>query len=83
MSTLTLNLDDQLAHRLAAAAARHQQALPDWAVEQLTRLAGATGESAEDTPARERMHAAVTALTGIWKDRGTTEELMNLTRGED
>ena len=86
MSTLVLNLDDQLVSRLTSAAARSHKALPDWATEQLERLAGIADDSLAkpaDSPARERMSAAITDLTGIWKDRGTTDDLMNLTRGED
>lgn len=86
MSTLVLHLDEHLVRRLASAAARSHKALPDWAVAQLDRAAGATSVTAEepaDSPARERMRAAVASLTGIWADRGTTDELMNLTRGED
>jgi hypothetical protein len=86
MSTLVLNLDDTLVSRLASAAARSHKALPDWAAEQLGRLAGTFQQETEETvasPAQEQMRAALAGLTGIWKDRGTTDELMNLTRGED
>jgi len=83
MSTLVLNLDDALASRLASAAARSHKALPDWAAEQLGRIAEVTTAEAAEPTARERMRAALSDLSGIWKDRGTTDELMNLTRGED
>jgi len=39
MSTLVLHLDDTLVSRLTTAAARSHKALPDWAAEQLSRLA--------------------------------------------
>ncbi|WP_395734721.1 hypothetical protein [Prosthecobacter sp.] len=86
MSTLVLHLDDHLVSRLASAAARSHKALPDWAAEQLDRVAGAVSaatEEAVDSPARDRMRAALASVTGIWADRGTTDELMSLTRGED
>ena len=41
MSTLVLNLDDRLASSLSALAARNHKELPEWATEQLTRLAEA------------------------------------------
>lgn len=83
MSTLVLNLDDQLARRLASAAARSHKALPEWAAEQLGHLADAAEETPTTSPARDRMNAALGNLTGIWKGRGTTDDLMKLTRGED
>lgn len=86
MSTLVLNLDDTLATRLAAAAAQDRQELPEWAAEQLARLVeglGPVGKPGTESPAREQMREALGTLTGIWKDRGTTGELMALTRGED
>ena len=39
MSTLVLNLDDRLKLRLDALAAHSRKPLPDWAAEQLRRLA--------------------------------------------
>lgn len=86
MSILVLHLDDHLLSRLASAAARSHKALPDWAVEQLDRVAGAasaaTVETA-DSPASDRMRAALASVTGIWVGRGKTDDLMNLTRSED
>lgn len=43
VSTLVLNLDDRLERKLAALAARSRQPLPDWAAEQLGKLAGEAG----------------------------------------
>ena len=45
MSTLVLNLDDRLKLRLDALAARNRKPLPDWATEQLSRLAANSDES--------------------------------------
>jgi len=83
MSTLVLNLDDALASRLASVAARSHKALPDWAAEQLGRIAEVSTAEAAEPSSRERMRAALSDLSGIWKDRGTTEDLMKLTRGDD
>ena len=84
MSPLVLTLDDSLASRLAAVAAKSRQALPEWAAEQLERAAdGPATEPAIGSPAQEKMREALAALTGIWKNRGTTDELMHLTRGDD
>ena len=83
MSTLVLHLDDTLMSRLTTAAARSHKALPDWAAEQLGRIAEVSTAEAAEPPARERMRAALSDLSGIWKERGTTEDLMKLTRGED
>ena len=53
VSTLVLNLDDRLKQRLSVLAAHHHKPLPDWAAEQLGRLAAdadripAAGYSAE------------------------------------
>ncbi len=44
MSTLVLNLDDRLKLRLDALAAHHRKPLPDWAAEQLGRLAAGADE---------------------------------------
>ena len=44
VSTLILNLDDRLKRRLDALAAHNHKPLPDWAAEQLGRLAADAGE---------------------------------------
>ena len=44
MSILVLNLDDRLKLRLDALAAHNRKPLPDWAAEQLRRLAADAGE---------------------------------------
>jgi hypothetical protein len=44
VSTLVLNLDDRLKRRLDALAAHNHKPLPDWAAEQLGRLAADAGE---------------------------------------
>ncbi|MGL4399777.1 MAG: hypothetical protein ACRCXD_07895 [Luteolibacter sp.] len=44
MSILILNLDDRLKRRLDSLAAHNHKLLPDWAAEQLGRLAADAGE---------------------------------------
>lgn len=44
MSTLTIDLDDHLAGRLAAIAAQSRKPLPEWAAEQLTRIASSAAD---------------------------------------
>ena len=63
MSTLVLNLDDRLANSLATLAARSQMPLPEWATEQLFRLA-----SAEVTPHAEAYSAEWRASFGSVAD---------------
>lgn len=81
MSTIVLELDDNTVSRLSIAAARSHKALPEWAAGELVRLADETLPVAHSAE-RERLQVALAKLQGIWKDRGTTDELMRLTRGE-
>ncbi|MES2707089.1 MAG: hypothetical protein V4726_10855 [Verrucomicrobiota bacterium] len=87
MSTLVLQLDDHLVNRLTRAAARSHKALPEWAAAELARLADDAAIDppvpVDESPDSERMRAALGSLGGIWKERGTTDDLMNLTRGGD
>ncbi len=57
MSTLVLNLDDRLKLRLDALAAHNHKPLPDWAAEQLGRLAADAGEISVATYSPEWMAA--------------------------
>ena len=57
MSTLVLNLDDRLKLRLDALAAHNRKPLPDWAAEQLRRLAADAGEIPAATYSAEWMEA--------------------------
>ena len=57
MSTLVLNLDDRLKLRLDALAARNRKPLPDWATEQLSRLAAHADEIPAATYSPEWMVA--------------------------
>lgn len=57
MSTLVLNLDDRLKLRLDALAAHNRKPLPDWAAEQLGRLAAHSDEIPAATYTAEWMAA--------------------------
>jgi hypothetical protein len=57
VSTLVLNLDDKLKRRLDSLAARNRKPLPDWAAEQLGRLAAHADEIPAATYSAEWMAA--------------------------
>ena len=57
VSSLVLNLDDRLKLRLDALAALHHKPLPDWAAEQLGRLAADVAEIPAATYSAEWMVA--------------------------
>lgn len=57
MSTLVLHLDDRLKRRLDSLAARNRKPLPDWAAEQLGRLAANADEVSAATYSAEWMAA--------------------------
>lgn len=86
-STLTIrNLDEAVKQRLRLRAAHHQRSMEAEAREILaaavSEAPGATlGIAAPRTA--EEMRERLRAVAGIWKDRGTTDELMRMTRGED
>ena len=81
-TTLTIrNLDEKVKQKLRLQAARHQRSMEAEAREILAR--GVLKESLEAPSTKEELRSRLDELTGIWKDRGTTDELMRLTRGED
>ncbi|MEM6822623.1 MAG: plasmid stabilization protein [Verrucomicrobiota bacterium] len=82
-TTLTIrNLDEDVKRRLRLRAASHQTSME---AEARAILAQAVNEPEAITPPRtpEELRACLEAIRGIWKDRGTTDELMLRTRGED
>lgn len=86
-NTLTVrNLDEAVKQKLRQQAARHGRSMEAEARDILARDVMRTEDSVH------AIHAARVAepspgkfahLLGIWKDRGTTDELMRATRGED
>ena len=80
--TLTIrNLDLDVKQKLRELAARHQRSME---AEARAILGEAVREGRAVVPetteeARERLKGII----GIWQDRGTTDELMQQTRGEE
>lgn len=82
-TTLTIrNLDEGVKQKLRLRAASNQTSMEAEAREIIAR---AVNEPEAINPPRtpEEMRMRLEALRGIWKDRGTTEDLMRITRGED
>lgn len=80
-TTLTIrNLDEDVKQRLRVQAARHGRSMEAEAREILARGVGhrSSGKSTM-TPGGGRFDM----LIGIWKGRGTTDEIMNELRGDD
>ncbi|MFN0128082.1 MAG: FitA-like ribbon-helix-helix domain-containing protein [Verrucomicrobiales bacterium] len=80
------NLDEGVKQRLRLRAAHHQRSMEAEARE---ILAAAVVETPGVTPSiavprtAEEMRERLRAVAGIWKGRGTTDELMRMTRGEE
>lgn len=82
-TTLTIrNLDEDVKRKLRLRAASHQTSME---AEARAILARAVNEPESIAPPStpDEMRKRLEAIRGIWKDRGTTDELMKLTRGED
>lgn len=82
-TTLTIrNLDEDVKRKLRLRAASHQTSME---AEARAILARAVNEPEAITPpsSPEELRKRLEAICGIWKDRGTTDELIQLTRGED
>jgi hypothetical protein len=86
-TTLTIrNLDEGVKRKLRLQAASNQRSMEAEARE---ILAAAVNETAISSPridpprTPEEMRERLRAVTGIWRERGTTDDLMRLTRGED
>jgi len=81
-TTLTIrNLETEVKHKLRLRAASHGTSMEAEAREILRK---AVEESPEAPPprTREELRQRLQGVRGLWKDRGTTDELMELTRGE-
>ena len=82
-TTLTIrNLDEEVKQKLRLRAAEHQTSMEAEARAILTQAVTAPEPLAPPRNAEE-LKERLNAVRGIWKDRGTTDELMKLTRGED
>jgi plasmid stability protein len=84
-STLTIrDLDDTVKQKLRIRAAMHQRSMEAEARDILAR-AVSEEPSTQGLPAEtpeERMRRAVDSVRGIWKGRMSTDEAMELTRGD-
>ena len=82
-TTLTIrNLDEEVKRKLRIRAATNQTSMEAEAREILARAVNEP-ETISPPSTPEEMRARLEAVRGIWKDRGTTDELMRITRGED
>ncbi len=82
-TTLTIrNLDEEVKRKLRIRAAEHQTSMEAEARAIITQAVSKTGALTPPQNAEE-LKDRLKAVRGIWKDRGTTDELMELTRGED
>jgi plasmid stability protein len=82
-TTLTIrNLDETVKMKLRMRAARHQTSMEAEARAIITR-ATAEPEATTGPLTADEMRERLAGVCGIWKNRGTTDELMALTRGED
>ena len=85
-TTLTIrNLDEGVKHKLRQQAALHQRSMEAEAREILARGVGvnpSAGPTNGETP-QERMRKELDSISGIWAGRLTTDELMEITRGDE
>lgn len=79
-TTLTIrNLDEEVKRKLRIRAAEHQTSME---AEARAILAASLAEPVHPrTPEELRVH--LSRVRGLWKARGSSDELMQLTRGED
>lgn len=79
-STLTIrNLDEAVKKKLRLRAASHQRSMEAEAREILARAL----EQPYVEETKEQRIKRIETIAGKWKDRGSTDDLMKLTRGED
>jgi len=82
-TTLTIrNLDTEVKQKLRMRAAKNQTSMEAEARAILSRAVNEQ-ETLEPPQTTEELKERLKAVRGIWKDRGTTDDLMKLTRGED
>ena len=79
-TTLTIrNLNETVKQKLRLQAAGNQRSMEAEAREILTRAVSETILKETTNERRTRLQG----IAGIWKNRGSTDELMQMTRGED
>ena len=85
-TTLTIrNLPEPIKQKLRIQAASHGRSMEAEAREILTQAVTTDLPVAAEggLSPQERMRRAIDSLTGIWKGRGTTDEMMKDLRGDD
>ena len=85
-TTLTIrNLEEPVKQKLRMQAASHGRSMEAEAREILTLAVNRadTAYSLAATSEQERMKRACESVRGIWKGRGSTDEMMKELRGED
>ena len=81
-TTLTIrNLDEDVKQKLRLQAATNQRSMEAEAREILRAALESATPAPPTTP--EELRDRLKDIRGRWKDRGTTDELMQLTRGDD
>jgi plasmid stability protein len=84
-STLTIrDLDETVKQKLRVRAAMHQRSMEAEAREILARavLEQSSEQGAVAETPDERMRRAIDSVRGLWKGRMSTDESMELTRGD-
>ena len=82
-TTLTIrNLDEEVKQRLRLRAASHRTSMEAEARE-ILRKALDDDDRPEPPRTPAELRQRLQGVRGLWKDRGTSDELMNLTRGTD
>ena len=86
-TTLTIrNLNETVKQKLRMRAARHQTSMEAEVRSILTRAVDepdAVDASSDPAALMAERRRRIEAVVGVWKDRGTTDDLMALTRGEE
>jgi antitoxin FitA len=83
MSQMTIRgLDPAIKQRLRLAAAANGRSMEAEARE-ILRIALDEAPGAARPTTAEELRQRLRGVRGLWKDRGTSDELMKLTRGED
>lgn len=81
-TTLTIRrLDEQVKQKLRLRAATHQRSMEAEARE-ILRQALESEDHAQPPKTLKELRQRLKGVRGFWKNRGTSDELMELTRGE-
>ena len=76
------NLSEPIKQKLHRQAASHGRSMEAEALEIIVKgVAAVKSAPFEKLPPQERMKQALASLSGIWKDRGTTDDIMRELRG--